>query len=201
MPLEVPPGYAIASIKLTAGFGTPAFVTTMGITLNDVFSELTDFADYVHGTYSGIFQSITSNDLVMEGVSLFLTGENGNGSIDSTNLTVPGTNTAESAMIAMSPVVQKRTGRFGRSGRGRMYLPGVLKTADVDSGGRIDPAKVTQIQERADDWLDALRGVGGPGLDSDVGPVLLHSSPSVMPTPITKLTCQPIVGLTRGRIR
>nr|CRY97707.1 hypothetical protein [uncultured prokaryote] len=202
MPLNIPTGFASASIHTTGSVGTPNFITTIGVTMSDAFTDLVDLANYVFDSYTSEFDDITSNIFTVTGVSLFTTSAGGNGSIDSTSLPNPGAGTGGTAMIGMAPIMQKKTAQIGRAGRGRMFLPGVLKEADVDESGRISTAKQEQLLERGTDFLANLRGEGAASVyDKDAGPVLLHSSASMAPTPITGISVAPIVGIQRSRIR
>nr|CRY97706.1 hypothetical protein [uncultured prokaryote] len=203
MPLNVPPGFAIATINVVGPIGTPNFATTIGVTMSDGFGSLVDLANTVHLAYTVEFSDIMSSQLSCTGVSLFLTGDNGNGSIESDNVPVQGSNSAATAMIGMAAIAQKRTTRLGRTGRGRMFLPGVIKETEVDESGRIVAAALTKIETRADDFLANLNAENSArvAFDTPAGPVLLHSSASIDPTPITNFSVNPIVGLMRSRIR
>jgi hypothetical protein len=98
-------------------------------------------------------------------------------------------------------LVQKRTLRGGRKGRGRMYWPVFFPNeASVDHSGTIVGTAVTAWQTAMTNWLS--------GCDSNGCPlVLLHSTqengdpPTEAPDPITSLSVQARVATQRGRLR
>lgn len=91
-------------------------------------------------------------------------------------------------------LVQKRTLLGGRSGRGRMYWPGLTSTQVVN--GAIAPATVTALQAAFEDWAAILAG-------AFLTPVLFHDelSPVLAPTEITSLEVQGIAATQRRRLR
>jgi hypothetical protein len=92
-------------------------------------------------------------------------------------------------------LVRKVTGVGGRSGRGRMFVPGWAGTA-FDSSGDFNPARIGPLNLK----FEALRaGLVALGLV----PVLLHSagSPIAAPMPITALQVAPRGATQRRRLR
>nr|CRY97710.1 hypothetical protein [uncultured prokaryote] len=187
--------------------GTPEFVNTLGVTFSDAFGSPIDMANYVDWCYRDAFGPIMTTALSFTGTSLFLNGDNGNGSIDST---LPGVNSAGTgtyAPVAMAAICTKQTGRLGRTGKGRMFLPGVIRPSDVSPGGIIGTSWANTLNLAAARFYDCLTGAETPVLPSgtatplDAGPVLLHSNPAIDPTPILGFTVGNVVGWIRDRIR
>lgn len=79
-----------------------------------------------------------------------------------------------------------------------MFLPAVLTESDVDQDGTVVIGKRNTLNTAALAFYNAL-------LSQDVypslPPVLLHSSGTLAPTPISALTVSDLVGWIRGRIR
>lgn len=89
-------------------------------------------------------------------------------------------------------LVEKRTAAGGRSGRGRLYLPGIIETL-ADNGGNIALAVLTGWEGILDDWLADIEAVS-------TGMFLLHTASSD-PTKVTKLSLDPKVATQRRRLR
>ncbi len=94
-------------------------------------------------------------------------------------------------------LVQKRTSRGGRKGRGRMYLPPAsLHEPNVGATGDITGVTLTAHQTWADEVLAAMDLASQPM-------VLLHSEEAgaIAPDPVTSLSVQPKVATQRTRLR
>jgi hypothetical protein len=113
---------------------------------------------------------------------------------------VQGTN----AGIATPPqncalLVQKRTERGGRAGRGRMFWPLFqISETSVSPAGVVGSVEVTGWQDAMDDLLVNLNAVSQPMH-------LLHSAPPVgpplPPDPVTALIVQTTIATQRNRLR
>lgn len=99
----------------------------------------------------------------------------------------------------MALIMRKNTAQFGRTGRGRMFIPGVLDEGNVTPSGSIEPATVGNFVAAGGEFYDSL--INDP--DASLLPFLLHNetSPITVPTPITSFTPAPLVGWIRKRIR
>lgn len=95
-------------------------------------------------------------------------------------------------------LVKKVTPRVGRTGRGRIFLPGVL-TANVGNAGVIESTQLATWQGDWTTWLNdvnttlpaarvCLLHTNAPGVDTD-------------PSPITGLVVDPMVATQRRRLR
>jgi hypothetical protein len=94
-------------------------------------------------------------------------------------------------------LVQKRTARGGRRGRGRMYFPPVYPN-EASSGptGNLDPVPFAAWQEAMVDFHTVSVAEGQPL-------VLLHSveAGAIAPDPITSLVAQQRLATQRTRLR
>ena len=92
-------------------------------------------------------------------------------------------------------LIRKTTATGGRTGRGRMYVPGV-PSGLVNSGGFLTPAEVPNIQSAIEDIAAGL-------VTGDAVPVLLHGeeSPAAGPFTITSFTVLSQAGTQRRRMR
>lgn len=200
MSLVIPPGAALASIVLTGPDGTSPFVTTIGVSTADSGGDYVALANHVMQSYIDAFDTLTSENLSIDKVSLLVGADGGSGSVDSTIEPFQGTRTVDMAPIAMAMIARKVTGQLGRSGRGRMFIPGVLADGDVQQNGQIELASRAIFQAALNGFLVNLQteveGITAP-------PLLLHAEGTdvALPTSIVQLQLAPLVGWIRGRIR
>lgn len=201
MALVIPGGYALASVTVVGTDGTSPFVTTCGINYNTVPGlDLTDAANQVFQAYVQAFGALTFNNYTIQKASVFVTGEGGSGSVDSNVAPFQGLRVGpRQEPIAMALIMRKNTAQFGRTGRGRMFIPGVLDEGNVTPSGSIEPATVGDFTAAGSVFFEQLADLP----DAPVQPFLLHNegSPITAPTPITSFTPAPLVGWIRKRIR
>lgn len=202
MSLVIPPGFGLASIVLNGVDGTQPYVTTIGVGTTDAGGDYVGVANKVFNAYVTAFQSLTNNDLVISKVTLLVGSDGGNGSVDSDVPAQQGLRSVEMAPTAMSLIARKQTASLGRTGRGRMFIPGVLGDGDVTASGAIEEASAPIFAEACEDFRNFLATL--PGDTNPAAPAyLLHNegSPTTSPSAITALRPAPLVGWIRGRIR
>lgn len=200
MTLIIPPGFGNAAFIFGGSAGTPEHVTTLGVDLSEFAGNYVDAANLLFIRYFNAFSARTTNTLILSRVNLAVGQDGSGGSVDSdvapANMTRSGTPEA----VSMSVILRKVTNDLGRRGRGRMFLPGTLNSADTNLNGQVDNTVRTAIQTAADAFYNALVNPPG-GADPATPPVLLHSMAPADPTPITGFTAANLVGWVRGRIR
>lgn len=197
MALVIPEGFASAAFVFTGAAGTQPFVTTLGLNIGSETTSFVDVANAVKAAYVSSLGPVTWNGLVLDRVTLSVGSSGPGGSVDSdTAPDAMGASMSAPMTLALAAIARKSTDRLGRSGRGRMFLPGVLNEVDVDPDGSITTARRATLNAALDDFLDDLT-------TALVEPVLLHSTGVTVftPTPITGLTTSDLVGIIRGRIR
>lgn len=89
-------------------------------------------------------------------------------------------------------LVRKVTSLGGRSGRGRMFVPG-LSESQVGSSGNLLGTALTGLQAELDDYYSAL-------VTALADPVLFHTASS-NPTPVNTFEVQGRLATQRGRLR
>lgn len=97
---------------------------------------------------------------------------------------------------AVAFLIRKTTGVGGKRGRGRLYLPWSVATANIDEGGIIAGASVTAMQTKATAFLTAIQGIAG---GSDM--MILHQTGSSVATVVTALTADARAATQRRRQR
>lgn len=198
MGVIIPNGFGLANIVLSGTVGTPEFVTTIGVDVTDVGADLVEAANKVMQAYADVFIPSTTSNLSLDRVVLQVAAPGpGTGSVESDLASFNGAQGGDMAPMATSAILRKTTSVLGRRGRGRMFLPGVVRDADVDINGRLTNVFQAGLTGQGADFLDLLRSGDGPG---PMDPYLLHSTGD-LPTPIEALICGPLVGLLRYRIR
>lgn len=195
MSLIVPPGFLHAAWELNAIPGTPPFVTTLGVAEREGEAPA-DAANALFDIYASTILPFTwsTHTLVRCSVTVGSTGPTG--SVDSTRAPVNGQRTTgQQPPVAMAAILQKTTATYGRSGRGRMYLPGVLTEAGVNQAGNIEGGDLTDLQGAVQDFFDALIDIEEPR-----PPFLFSSIPPGEPKLITGMSLGTRVGWVRGRL-
>ena len=122
-------------------------------------------------------------------------GPNDVGQEGVTSNPLAGTASGSTSGPGISYLIRKNTGFGGRTGRGRLYLPGVTETAHLE-GGMIPAATVTSVNTAFESFRSALVTLG-------LVPTLLHAagSPVTLPRPITSFTCDSKTATQRRRLR
>lgn len=106
-----------------------------------------------------------------------------------------GSAVAAGATPNVSYLFTKQTAMGGRTGRGRIYLPGVVESV-VGPNGVIVPATVADLTVR----IEAFAA----NLETNNLPMVLfrsESSPPRAPLPVTGLVCSALVATQRRRLR
>lgn len=200
MGVTVPPGFGLAAFHLTADFGTPDFVTTIGLDLSVAGGDFEAAVEAAYAAYATTIMTQTLTSYTLTGCSLTV-GQDGSsvGSLQSASTPIPGSRSGQSEAAAMAVIARKMTAQLGRRGRGRMYVPGWLEVDQAQPSGEMVPGVFTALQDALDDFYDALQG--DEGVTSPLnGAVLLHADGGA-PTPITALQLVTKVGWIRKRIR
>lgn len=108
----------------------------------------------------------------------------------------------EEAPPNVAMLIQKRTARGGRRGRGRMFVPWALDEGQVSGVGGITVGQVNLAQTAADAFLFNLLTIDGDG-----GPFTMHilhvsggSTTPGPPDPVTALVVDNVVSTQRRRL-
>lgn len=195
MTLVIPPGFGNAAYTFGADFGTPPFIVTCAHDISAYAGDWVAAANSLMSGFASAWAAVLDNGLILDRVTLAVGADGPGGSVDSTATAVPMTRSGTTGAIAESAILRKSTNDLGRRGRGRMFLPGALTSAEIDESGNIGAPRIAQINAAAAAWKTSLE-TGTP-----LPPVLLHSSAPTDPTPIESFACSTQVGWVRGRIR
>ena len=101
-------------------------------------------------------------------------------------------------------LVHKRSAEAGRRGRGRLYVPSILREAQVDNKGLIASVELAGLQTAFSAFLTRVQGNTTPA-DTDKEMVILHEPSGADPTPtgtfVTSLQCDVLIATQRRRLR
>lgn len=202
MTLVIPPGFGSAALVLEGGVGTSPFITTIGVDLSAAGGDYVAAANTVMQAYSAAFLPSTSPDLTLVRCILSVGQDGGDQpTVESDFPSVPGGGSGDFAPLSVSLLLNKRTSLLGRKGRGRMFIPGVIKDNMVDISGRLLGTVVDAFDGVAEGFIDILNDPDGLTDPVVVPPVLLHSTAVPVPTPIAAMTTGPVVGTMARRIK
>lgn len=203
MSLVIPPSFGLAAFVMTGPQGTQPYVTTCGVSLLAAEGDFVAAANSAFIAYSNAFRSDMTNQLTLDHVTLSVGQDGPGGSVDSTLAPVTGTVNTTFPPTALSAIIRKSTNNLGRSGRGRMFVPGILTEADVDQDGSLTTAARQETAVLANKFFTNLaQGVTADPLSFPLPPFLLHSEGvGIPPSPITGMVPSDLVGWIRGRIR
>lgn len=200
MSLIIPPGYGQANFVFTSSEGTPPFVTTIGVNLGDAGGDFQGAADQCFAVFAQTILTEMDADLILDRVSLFIGSDGPSGSVDSTLPPDNGGRSSAGLPWSLSAIARKLTTDLGRSGRGRMFIPGIISPTEIGQNGAISGARRTAIQTDLTSFYDQL--VAGDAAGPSLPPVLFHNpGAGTSPTAITGLSVAPLVGWVRKRIR
>lgn len=188
----IPVGYAQVNIKYTGAAVPLGAQITFGVQ-NTGSLTADQVADLVGDTYVGA--NMDQNHVGACAVSSILVklGPNDTGASSELAYAIAGTLSGAAYSPNVGLLVQKITGLGGRKGRGRFFVPGQSESY-ISDGGLIDPAIVAADQANCTNFLADLSTAGVPM-------VLLHSTASPVPTPVTTLNVSPTVATQRRRLR
>lgn len=200
MAQTIPSDFGSAALVFESAQGTQPFITTCGVNLSNAGGDYVEAANNVFSAYALTFMTSTTSDLTLTKCVLSV-GSDGDGAptVDSDRPSEPGTSTGDFLPLSCSLLVNKRTAVLGRKGRGRMFMPGLLKDNMVDVSGRVGNTTLDAYNGLLEDFMELLLTSGGIGVDTS--PVLLHQGFIPVPTPITSFVCAPVIGTIRKRIR
>lgn len=195
MTVQIPPGYAMASIEYwLQGYTRPA-VTTWGLDVSANMYDPDTMARGFHDIYAGAMQPRTDSNVTLRNARIVIGQDGPDPVIGISNQFTAGTSSRESTPPALALMVNTPTGLGGRRNRGRKYIPWAVGEGSVDERGVVENSAVNTSQLALDQFKDDLE-------DNDWYLVVLHgagSSPIPPPTPISRLLVNPIIRTQKQR--
>ena len=194
--MPTPPGVADVSVGyIQTGMSRAAFIT-FGVDPTDTNPAVINASVFNAVTAAGSLNSQMDATATLSRIRVSL-GTDGQGDIVSDiAYTTAGGRTLTSSPPNVALLVHKRTAAGGRRGRGRLFIPFCLATADISESGIVQTSQVTTLQTAMNAFLTALT-------TQTVPMVLLHQTgltPIGAPTAVTSLTVDKLVSTQRRRL-
>lgn len=187
----IPNGFAQITAFFT-GTGVPrGAACTIGLNPQDGLNPI-DVLNELDEDFTTLHQALATSTVTLSLLRCKF-GPNTTGPFAELPVGAAGTQGPNSAPPNVALLIEKVTGAGGRSGRGRMFWPGVPEGV-VDTGGLIAGASLTQFQNACTAFLAAVQADGHEL-------ILLHSTPGPLPIVINALNVDPVVATQRDRLR
>ena len=201
MPKLIPVGYADCALHFTRTADLEEMLITFGV-------EITDpgppgiIAEACANAYTTAWPTNSyPSALKFVRATARIAVEGGEEVVEEELVNVSGTLSTTMSPSNCAVLVQKKTNRGGRRGRGRFYVPWV-DGAKVDANGILGATEQTSYQAKWTSFLDTLEA-GSTTVPLNM--VLLHNDDGItaagQPTRVTHLQLQPQIATQRRRLR
>lgn len=202
MSLVIPPGFGQASVEMRNDGDPQPWYVTFGVDLSDVGGDFQQAALDIATTFGATIGLQLSTTTSVTGCNLLVGQDGSDRLIARANTNIPGETNAAMLPQNCAALYDKLTNLPGRKGRGRFFMPSVLKEASVSEVGVIDGPALADLQLQATAFLEALAD-GDNGLVTVTPMVVLHNSgiSTPAPTPVVSLQVQNVISTQRRRLR
>lgn len=192
--MVIPDGFAQATLGFTGAAVPTGAAVTLGFERGDLGKSPAEYCDDFATAWETNINGAIVTTCVLSSV-LVKFGPTDVGPSAEVGYSNAGNVATPAGAAAPAFLIHKNTLMGGRAGKGRMFVPGVPE-ASVDVGGVLQSGLATGLTTAFGEFLVDLATQGAD-------PVLLHgpTSPITTPTPITSMTCDPVVGTQRRRQR
>lgn len=202
MALIIPEGFAQITLPIRHVSQSREAVITFGVEWGAVL-DLPGECDDIMQTWIDNFGTKVDEGCIQGPVRAAVgTGSGENLAIEG-SLTYGSPGTASKVPSNVALLIRKITGRGGRRGRGRLYVPWLLNDSDVDDVGNISGTERASCQAAADAWLADLAAAAPAGPNAPM--YVLHSSGGSTspgsPNEVTGLVVDGLVATQRRRLR
>lgn len=198
MGLTIPENYVQTAIPIRYGGGGLYGYVTMGVyDFEETLTPVETLDVYVKAFVDNIGPYIDGGCTIGPGIGTVQLAGGSYATFTGTEDGVGGREDEQSSAPAVSVIVRKGTGRIGRTGRGRMFIPWLVDRESVYEDGSISSGAVTDITV-------ALDAMGEQCTTNGVALFLLHNAGvpgGDTPTALTSLSVEPLVGTQRRRQR
>lgn len=198
MALFIPPGFFELAFVLDATVGSPPYVTTMGCVQVDPDTDPQFVANRGFFAFQDAFADLIADEATLVKCTAQWDVDGLKTSVDSEQAAVPMTGEFTFADVRAAVIIQKRTARGGRAGRGRMFMPLSAQLDHVSVDGVVDADLRESWREAFITFGDDL-ALAATSSTAPVTPVLLHNNSAIDPDPITMINVSTRTGEIRGR--
>jgi len=197
MTVQIPINFAECIIAITHSLQSHVASVTFGLAATSAADFDTAACNAILGEWTATIGTRMDTSSVAGPVSLIVGQDGPPLSLVGTD-TDPGSHTITSLPPNCAALVTKATNTGGRRGRGRMFIPWCLDSADVNEGGFIGATPLGLLVAQVNNFRDNLSGLT-PSFDM----VLLHSpgaSELPAPSPVTSLGVSSLIATQRRRL-
>jgi hypothetical protein len=190
------PGFAEISMRFGRGdLSRPAYIT-FGI--DPTATDPSAIASSVALAFNtaGSLKDMIDGNVTMTGVRVSLGTDGTEDLVYQSTTTIGCTRSMSSVPPNVALLVHKNTGRGGRRGRGRMFIPWALAGSDAQENGQVNNLLMSTFQGQCNTFLTQL-GVQGVPMVVLHGPGL--TAPGA-PNTVLTLTVDPLVSTQRRRL-
>lgn len=201
MSLVIPPGTGQASVEMRNDGDPEPWYVTFGVDLTDVGGDYQLAALSLTSTFALTIGLQLHTSTKVTGCNLLVGQDGPDRLVVRYNTSIAGTSTAAMLPQNCAALYDKTTGRAGRRGKGRFFVPNILKEADVSQVGVIDSSALADLQIQADAFLTRLAEPEPSQVATPM--VLLHNTGpgSTLPDEVTRLNVQNVISTQRRRLR
>lgn len=174
MTLVIPAGFAAVEMLTRHVSASHQAEVTFGIDISDATGGDTDIANACTSIWADAWAGLTDAGVQIGPSIIHIGGASPPYLRVDGTFTAAGTVTGETVPSNCAALVRKLSGQAGRGGRGRDYVPWVLRDSQVDDVGNIDGTTLVNLQTAAENWLTGMQaGDGGSG---PIPVVILHNA-------------------------
>lgn len=178
MPLTIPAGMGIASVRMRYGQDPEEMVCTLGVRTPEAPLGVAH-AQRVLAAWNFWIRPLQDDSIGIIGVTIRARDDGGGDFVYDALVAAPTSGGTVGAGLPSNcaVLVHKSTNRAGRRGRGRFYVPGINEGA-IDEVGLLTAAGVNAWNTALAGFLDMLDGPGGAGppAQAAVIPVVFHNN-------------------------
>lgn len=195
MPI-IPPGFAQLNHVIALAGDNEEMICTMAIKYADVtFADVPDIIESCFDAFEGRFKGRMTADYTIMRIDSYSNFAGLNQVYTSQQPAVPCLIAQNSTPQNCAFLIKKMTNTGGRTGRGRMYVPGVSEEI-VSPAGVVTASTVSAWNTALASYISDLNAIVGVDF-----PCLLHSQVGDLPMEITSLICDTRIATQRRRLR
>lgn len=203
MALVVPTGFGNVGVELQNEFDPEAWFVTFGVDLDLGANTGVEIATSIGQAFEIAFQDLLSSQVTIANIELAIGQDGGPPILVEAFRGNAGSNTSEMLPQNCAALYRKGTNRGGQPGRGRFYMPGVLREGQVSQVGINSPTETLLLSAAGQQFLDELETPTTVGAAS-APMVLLHNTGvpgGTTPDPVVSLSCDARISTQRRRLR
>lgn len=188
MTINIPTGYAQATINYSGPTVTGKAATVLGFSLGEE-GTLEGLCTAIEAAYNTNLAPWLHTAFTVTSVRAI-----DNVNVHEKSMSIDGIRTGDLAPPNVALLTKKTTALRGRKFRGRNYWPGLMKDDNIEDDGTLIGGYVNQLN-------DAFAGFNGDLNMLGYFPVILHNDAEVPPTPVTGGGVESRVATQRRRLR